>query len=386
MEFVIKNEEKYKGVKIMGKGKGKRLTKKLYKLYISVLSILILPALGFMISQIILLNRETSGIEDIKNDITEINNGLNGNKGLYARLAIIENELDIDISTINIPNEFVTAFIGEVTNEYYASNNNKYSLNSKIIIGEDSNGKPCLAENFVNKTILLTYTENYEDSNFEIYFLGQYNENYHWDGFCVTNVYYSEGELSGKLHEICESDFDDGKRLNFKSIHYNPEENDWLYSDRKIINDVNVGINKHLLFSYNKTKSFTHFNARPTDILFVDNFLKNVNPTMTKYYSGNTSNSYFNDTSGNAYRATYFKDGTVESLYKGNFVDGPANDDTGHAWEIYYSEKDKSYVYCKGKFENDIYKGEDRILVSINEINSIIKDYNFECGLNWKEN
>lgn len=342
--------------------------------------------LSFVIMEIISLNRETSGIEDIRTNIIEINNGLNGDKGLYARLAVIENELDIDVSTINNSSDMFVAFMGEVSNKHYSANAKKYSLSSKIIIGEDTKGKSRFAEDYVNKTILLTYKDKADDMNVEVYFLGQYNENYHWDGFCVTNVYYSGGDLDGKLHEICESNFDDGKRLDFKSIHYNINEKDWLYSEREVKNDVNIGINKHYLFNYNKTKNFTSSNVKSENIMYVDSFIKNVDATMIKYYSGNTSDGYFNDSSGNAYRATYFKDENIESLYMGKFIDGYPNDATGNAWEIYYSPEDNSYVYCKGIFEDNEYKDEDKTLVSIDEINDLIKGYDFDCELKWKEN
>lgn len=388
MEYVIQHNVIYKGENlIMGNSKGKKLTKKLYKLYLSVLSILILPALGYIIIQIISLNRETSGIEDIKQSVKEINDGLNGKSGLYTRMAIVEKELGIDVSTINISNNEFYSFVEEFNNEYRTIKPGKQLLKSKTVIGIDLNGDECIAEDYINKTVLLTYKDNTDEEDaVEVYFLGQYNENYHWNGFCVTNVYYSEGELAGKLHEICESDFDDGERLNFKSIHYNIQEDDWLYSNREIKNNVNIGINKHFLFNYNKSKNFTSSNVKTSDIMYVDSFMENVNAILTKYYSGNTSNHYFNDISGNAYRTTYFEDGTVESLYIGNFVDGYPNDDTGNAWMIYYSEDIANYKYSKGIFDNDRYVGNDEpTAISIDEINKIISNYNFECDLKWKK-
>ncbi len=388
MEYIMENLGVYKrGKNIMSQTKEKKLTKKLYKIYLSVLSILILPALGYMIVEIVSLNREISAIEYMNEDIKEINDGLNGDNGLYARFAVIESKLGIDVSTINISDNEFYAYVEGFTNEYRSANPQKQQLNSKTIIGIDSNNNVCLAEDYINKTVLLTYKDkNNEQNNVDVYFLGQYNENYHWDGFCVTNVYYSDGELNGKLYEICESDFDDGERLNFKSIHYNLKENDWLYSDREIKDDVNIGINEHFLFDYDKIKDFTSSNLHLADIMYVDDFMQNIDATLIKYYSGDTSDGYFNDTSGAAYRVTYFNDGTVESLYMGNFIDGPANDNTGNAWEIHYSDKDKSYIYCKGIFSDDKYKGKDIKLINIDEINKIISKYNFECNLKWKEN
>ena len=192
MEYIMENLGVYKrGKNIMSQTKEKKLTKKLYKIYLSVLSILILPALGYMIVEIVSLNREISAIEYINEDIKEINDGLNGDNGLYARFAVIESKLGIDVSTINISDNEFYAYVEGFTNEYRSANPQKQQLNSKTIIGIDSNNNVCLAEDYINKTVLLTYKDkNNEQNNVDVYFLGQYNENYHWDGFCVTNVYY----------------------------------------------------------------------------------------------------------------------------------------------------------------------------------------------------
>lgn len=411
MRYLINNYVTYRGENIIMGNKRNKTEKILnsesytfkrstlkwfFGLCITFLSICI-SFLSFVVVQIISLNREISVIENIEENVKDINNGLNGKTGLYARLAVIENELDIEVSKIKNTSFMFSAYMGEVSNKYYSSDTKKYSLNSKILIGKDTNGNFCLAENYINKTILLTYKDKADnDMDVDVYFFGQYNENYHWDGFCVTNVYYSGGELDGRLHEICESDFDDGERLNFKSIHYNSEDNDWLYSDREIhtkVNaetnekeKVNVGINKHYTFEYEKTKNFTSSNVKTSDIMYVDNFINNVKTTLTKFYSGNTSNGSFNDISGSAYRVTYYEDGTVESVYVGKFIDGYPNDDTMNAWQIYYSPKDKSYVYCKGQFENDNFIKGSKSSKNIIEIDEIIKEYNFECELKWREN
>ena len=425
MEYVIRDEGIYKGDLKMSKEKKKKekseqenneqtteLAKqlinliKLLKRYIFPIFCSVLGAAIVAITTWINLKNDISDLKisvdnlnteivSIKEDNDMFDSYLYEDGGVKDQLGDINKFLNI--ATINISDEF-TVFVEEYQNEYKSSNKPTNTFNSETLIGKDEIGRSCIAKDYINKTILLTYKDKANNGeNVDVYFLGQYNENYHWNGFCVTNVYYSDGNLNGKLHEICESNFDDGKRLDFKSIHYNINEKDWLFSDRTITTEmdektntekqINIGVNKHYLFDYNKEKNFTESNVRASDILYVDNFLKSVNPIMTKYYSGNTSDGYFNDDTGNAYRVTYYEDGTVESIYVGKFVDGYPNDDTGNAWKISYSENTKGYEYYKGNFDddNDEYKSNDTPTpISIDEINKIVSEYNFACELKWK--
>ena len=68
----------------------------------------------------------------------------------------------------------------------YEEEKNEYSIHiSKEIIAEDSvTGKKYSRKQLVGMTLLVPYTEGDK----EIYFLGQYNEKFRWDGYCVTNA------------------------------------------------------------------------------------------------------------------------------------------------------------------------------------------------------
>ena len=321
-------------------------------------------------------------ISSMQEDINTINSGLNGDstiKGIYTRLTLIENELGI--KPLAASNE-----IFESINEMSILYNNvpmvASPLSSKMEIGIDENGQLYYADDLVDKTVLLTYMEG----NNSVYFLGQYNASYHWDGLCITNVYYPDGTLFG----ICESNFDDGKRLDYKSICLSDSsETEWIFSERVCEGDRNIGINANYFFSYEKVKNFTNTNVRIVDILQVDEFLETIDYTMTRYYCGNTSDKLYNDTTGLAYLVIYDKDGTVKTLYYGNFVDGEFEDSTGDAWDIAYYDEEKCYVYNYGKFQNNHYvdgSGESKMYLTIEQIDEIISGYDFECVLNWKSN
>lgn len=249
-------------------------------------------------------------------------------------------------------------------------------LDADTYIGTDSNGVDYIAEEWVGKTVLISYQEDGK----EVYFLGQYNENYHWDGYCVTNAYSADGTLYG----ICESNFDDGKRLDYVSLYYSGD-NEWIYANRELINDENVGVTVNYYIEDNKVKNFTTTNVRVTDILYADAYIGNIDKHITKYYTGNTVNNVFSDSTGNAYEVKYDTDGTVKMLYVGRFVDGYCNDVTGEAFSIVYSDEYNAYFYNTGKFINGNAEKHSDEPITIDEINKIIKEYSFDCELKWKQ-
>jgi uncharacterized protein YoxC len=259
------------------------------------------------------------------------------------------------------------------------------SLAATTIIGTDTNGNEYIARDLANEMILLTYQA---ENDIEVYFFGKFNENYHWDGYCVTNAYYPDGTLYG----ICESNFDDGNRLDFKSFVLFSHDK-WLYSDRVCNDDnINTGINKTYTLDYSKKKSFTKENIRVSDILYVDKFLEETDPVICKYYNGNTSDGKYNDITGDSFEIIYDDDETIKTFYFGNFVDGAFCDSTGEAWEISYSDTTNSYYYNKGVFKNNSAVEHSTTSISNNQINKIIENFeedkNIEIGsdfLNWKK-
>lgn len=84
-------------------------------------------------------------------------------------------------------------------------------ITSATKIGTDADGKVYMANDLIDTRVILFYKE--EDK--EVFFLGQYNENYHWDGYCMTNVYNADGSLFG----ISESNFVDGERRDYTCFY-----------------------------------------------------------------------------------------------------------------------------------------------------------------------
>lgn len=321
-------------------------------------------------------------IENLETEISIINNFLYGKDGVDRQLEDINKVLQIQpVSTEYIPN----LAIDEITIEKNDLPNSTAPYNPNTVIGTDNNGNVYIAQEYINETIFLTYTEN----NKEIYFLGQYNENYHWDGYCVTNAYNSDGTL----YSICESNFVDGERQDYKSFYQ--DSGNWIYSNRTCSNENkkdkenSVNESKKYKFVYNSLKNFTKTNVRVSDIKYVDEFINKINPILISYYYGNTSGGKYNDNTNTAYLIDYFDDGTVRMLYYGNFKNGYPNDDTGNAWYIVKAEN-TDYMYYKGYFgedgntlNNPGYKFENNL--SIDRINEILKQNNCNLDLKWKQ-
>lgn len=337
---------------------------------------------GWMANQLYDLNskaltEDSLVISSMQDNIKDINNGLNGNDGIYSRLAILEEKINISVIAASADTQDYID-ISVVDNNVSTSTS---SISADTCIGTDSDGKAYIAKDLIGQTILLTFKQN----NKEVYFLGQYNENYHWDGYCITNAYY----LDGTLYGICESNFDDGKRLDYKSF-CESESNayEWIYSDKVCNENNNSGTNILYSFDYNKEKNFTNTNVRITDIIYVDDFVENIKPTICTYYSGNTSNGKYNDDTGNAYEIIYNDDGTIKTLYVGKFEDGTFNDNTGNAWDIAYSDDGGYYVYNTGEFKNGHAVNRSTTPIDIARINEIIVEHGqtFDVELKWKEN
>lgn len=263
----------------------------------------------------------------------------------------------------------------------FEANNISASLSSftaETKVGTDSNGNVCLAADLVNETVLLVYNEDGR----EVYFLGQYNENYHWDGYCVTNVYNADGSLYG----ICESNFSDGERLDFRSFYSMGENNKWRYSDKVCHDDgSNTGIGIQYKYDCDIKKDLTLENVTGIDMLHTSSLLESIEPTMLTYCSGTWKDGELVDDTGVAYEAIFDEDGTVKTLYVGQFKDSTFNDATGNAWEIVYAGDAIGYVLNTGIFSDGSAEVKSKEPIDQQTIEEIVSRYHFGCNLKWKE-
>lgn len=311
------------------------------------------------------INTLQSQIASINTEIANINKAFNGddqNRGYNERLRDIEDILSLLPIKASIDTTVAMNSVSIEQNDIPATG---CALSSDTILGTDADNVTYIAKDYVNDKIFLTYS----DEGKEVYFLGQYNENYHWDGYCVTNAYNPDGTLYG----ICESNFLDGVRLDYKSFYQTDIPNEWVYANRVCEENTNTGENILYNLTYTDMKNFTSTNARVTDMFKVDTFIEKTTPKMLTYYSGNTKDEKFNDTTGNAFEITFREDGTVKLIYEGNFVDGLFED--SNAWDINYIETDQAYVHNTGSFSKGSCNSPSKTYTKIELIKEIVQDF-----------
>lgn len=205
---------------------------------------------------------------------------------------------------------------------------------AEVTVGEISNSK-----------VLLPYRNG--DQN--VFFYGQINENGHWDGNCILNTY--EGD---KLVLITDAVYDDGTPISCKQIFFytlKRGQEVWAYSDYLWEDGASSGDTWLYTKENDYPMAFSVDDVSADDILSADGFRGSVCHELSAYYSGNTSDGFFNDETGNAYMVYFFDDGTVRLLYSGNFKNGTFNDNTGKAWYI-VKDENTAYMYVKGSFKN----------------------------------
>ena len=253
------------------------------------------------------------------------------------------------------------------------------SAKEKIIATDSLTGEKIKTKDVVNKLVLMPYVENGQ----EVFFLGHFNANYHWDGNCIVNVYNNN-----RLILITEAVYDDGKLISYKQVleYGNNSDAVWIISNRKRCGNENKGISSSFYKEEDKKKKFTLKNVKIEDIISVSQFKKSLNTAQKGFYYGKTSNGDYNDNTGRAYLVKYNENGKVCLFYCGRFKDGQPHDHTGQAWDIVLGENGK-YVFRQAKHTNGdidyptITKRDYNMTPK--KIEDKLKGLNIKCDLPW---
>lgn len=217
------------------------------------------------------------------------------------------------------------------------------------IIGTDANGDTIYnPEDLYNKPIITAYL----DGKNEVYFYGRFNENNHWNGRCILNVYEEN-----KLISIFEGIYDDGKIYSYKTVAVKEDDENegeyiWLINDRVNQDEYNSGETWKYTKHEDYIKGFTLEDVKEKQITTVDKFISSRNEKLLSYYKGNTSNGLYNDSTEKAYLIKYKNDGNLDLLYVGKMKNGYPNDNTGNAWSVAWGYANDGYYYYNGIFTN----------------------------------
>lgn len=327
------------------------------------------------------IERDISDLKEDHSELVELKKQINENDGVLDQIDEINNKLNISLYEVDSESDLAASLNAMISKKEITTV--ALPLASSVCIGIDSDGNKHFADDAIGQTILLTYKEDEND----VYFLGQFNENYRWDGYCITNVYNPNSHLIG----ICESNFSDGTRLNYKSI-ITTDLTTWDFADKECKDGEFIGENIVYGNIESKSKNFTNTNMKSYDIFCVDDLLDGENKIIIKYYCGKTRDGKYNDDTGNAYFVSYFEPGTfktdsneqiVKTIYQGKFVDGQFCDDSYNAWYI-TREIDTGYMYFKGGFRNntvnkrDSSKEEFKNPLSFEDIKGYLIKYGYE--------
>lgn len=264
---------------------------------------------------------------------------------LRVNLAIIETKTGVYTDLMKLNQHGIDTLVSKNDAKNYPVMS---SLVNSDIIATNENGEEFKAGQLINKRIFLTYT----DDGSEVYFIGTYNENFHWNEKCLVHS-YKDDLLAG----IMESVYDNGNLLSYKQVipyETSSEGKVWYASEKTSMDGVNFGDTYIYEREDDYYKDFTMSNAVVEEILTYEEFVASIDTPLVGFYHGNTSEGWFNDDTGNAYIIKYM---------------------------------DGAYQYYKGVFEGGeignpaIYKP-----ITIEELDKLIDVSEFACELRWHIN
>lgn len=288
------------------------------------------------------LNRDVAEIkenyESIDNTIDELTDLVSKDHEIFLELSPVRKEEEP--YDIEFKDSYYIKMESVASEEYLA----EPSWEKGSIIAKDVNGDGVYRdEDLYNMPIITSYLEG----DNEVYFYGKFNENNHWNGKCILNVYNGNNLVS-----IFEGVYDDGELFSYKRVSIDGG-NTWTVNDRIREGDYNSGET----WIYEKTddfvKGFSIEDVKEKQILTVDRFLDSKGKKLLGYYKGNTSNGLYNDDNknGSSYLVKYKEDGAVDYLYVGRMKDGYPHDNTGNAWSIGWGYEGDGYYYYEGIFD-----------------------------------
>ncbi len=339
------------------------------------ISAVIIVLYGVVANVMIPLSQHEESINDIKTELTNIDDKIDElTKFTYLNIASSDNNNDDDDAYV-IPIKFSMVYIPQLG---YGNKENSLSepkwegKNEKIASALGNENIKYTSGDLQNKRFVTMY----EEGKSEVYFLGKYNENNHWDGECTLNV-YSNDELISVLEGI----YEDGELKKYKRIACD-EKGKWTFTDREVFEEYTDGET----WNYEKNERFEqkisteYFDE--TEILKAEQVLNQINKKIISYYKGKVSGGKYNDPDKEACLVKYDENGNVIYLYVGRTKNGKEYDLTGEAWSISWGHANDGYYYYEGNFEGKHSETpEDWKPMTQDEIKEKVNPDDFVCPL-----
>ncbi len=328
-----------------------------------------------------------SGLFGLPDMVSATNELLNEHIDDYnSEKARIESRID-NLYLLNKTEEILTHVLYPTAESYMQNSNEEFqnmslfSQNSTFI---DETGNECNLSNYLGDSILIPYKENDQ----EIFFLGQIDSDYQWDGNCLINVY-----KDNQLVIATSAQYNNGIRESYTQIFF--DDGEWVYTDReRKLDKTNKAYNSGDTWRYtcinNYIQKISFDSPSENDMITPSTFRQEFCESLISRYHGNVVDGKYNDTTGDAYLIKFLSDGTVKTLYHGNFKNGDFDDETGHAWYITRDkEKNTNYMYYMGEFRQGktLNDGNSYFENPITRatFNRLTSNNIYDCYMNWAE-
>lgn len=255
------------------------------------------------------------------------------------------------------------------------------SINENSVLYKDDKIE-YLAKDLINKKIIIPYTENDKD----IFFYGQFDDKFKWDGDCLINVYNKN-----KLILAASETYDHGIRIKYEQIF--SDKGNWIYSKRVTEDNINTGDTWIYSGVEGYTQTISYKDPDENELILPDILKNDTRGKLISRYHGNTSEGSYNDTTGTAYLIQFDSEGIVRTLYHGDFLEGKFNSESKHAWYITRNpETNTNYMYYMGKFSGGDpypeYSEECAYFenpLTRNTFNRVMSGREYDCEMTWAE-
>lgn len=355
----------------------------------SIVSVIVLTTFAYIKTSINTFIEIPSRLDDLESRITKIETSLGIEDDTDQEKDYSQKADDGDAFIVSLDSSVILSMKteDEIKNMWLSMSNLQYtSKPTAQIVDPVAYDKETAEEYTVERLAEEKLLLNYADGKQQVFFYGQFDQDGHWTGNCIINIYENE-----KLTLITDAEYDHGTLLRFKQVFPYITFTDipvWVISDRTMETGFSNGETVYYIREADYSQTFSSSNVTAKNIISADMFRENIAKTMEGYYYGNISDGYFNDDTGRAYLVKFFEDGTVKTLYMGKIKNGVFDDKTGNAWMIGKNNIDqKEYAYYKGPFNKgnaSLKKEYWNDHVSLEWINEFLNDYTFDCELKWE--
>ena len=295
---------------------------------------------------------------------------LGGDKDEKQNIYKTGNEESEDITT-----ETITVFKVENMSAYNGADNNDFTQLKKIdkdtvfTVKDHNENVKYDAYRLVQKRICMWYGEG---GATEYIFIGQYDDDYNWDGECLVCAY-----RENKLLYTTIDNYNNGKLESYRRISRN--NNRWVYTDRTVIDKHNTdGDNISYKYRDINKKSINRDELKEEDAYTPNDVRKLLKDDIIHHYHGLAVDTVLKDDTGNAYMIKY-EAGEISEIYSGTFVTDSIHYGTG--WLIRHTV-DNKYSYIKGVFHDKngetVENGTNEKIINQQEFEELVSGMPFE--------